>query len=365
VGLAHAAAALVLLATVGGYVAWQALAGDPPRPVTVIAVEPRGQVEELAAEVSEQLEQARDRGADVALTAVRNGRAATRHTDSFFCEPGSNPRRCEQRRAEAADRADAALAELLALAPPDRVDAFAAFRATADYLDTQPADGPVRLVAHLTGRHDRGETALNEPGLAEQADQLVEQVRAAELMPRRCEGWQVHLVAPTTGQPAADRARADVFRRLLADCGGELANDRRPQTTAGASDPPADPAESEPTRQTHTLDKALFDVDSAELRASPRAVIARIADQLPQPRQAHIEVHGYADHTGGDAHNQALSRERAEAVRTALAGHLDIDADTITVHAHGSSLPRADSDQGRQANRRVEIVVTHPSSPPD
>jgi hypothetical protein len=71
-----------------------------------------------------------------------------------------------------------------------------------------------------------------------------------------------------------------------------------------------------------------------------------------------ISVEGYTDSTGGDAFNQQLSEGRAASVRSVLvAGGLD--SSVITVHGYGKAFPVATNatTDGRQQNRRVEIVV--------
>jgi hypothetical protein len=225
------AVAVTLSVTAGGYVAWQALVADPAQPVTLIAVEPRADSDTLAADVRTQLDRARNRGADVVIAGVFGASRGSVATASFGCEADTEPARCAQTRARQASKAEAAVDELLALPPPDRVDAFAAFRLAAVHLAQHSPDGPVRLFANLTGRHDRGNLAFDEPGLADRVDEVVAAVESADLMPTGCSGWQVHLVTPTSGDPAHDRARTEVVGRLLESCGGELAHARQHRPT--------------------------------------------------------------------------------------------------------------------------------------
>ncbi len=102
----------------------------------------------------------------------------------------------------------------------------------------------------------------------------------------------------------------------------------------------------------------LFDFDSADIRADAAGILDEVAGVLEQlePRPARIE--GHTDSIASDAYNQALSQQRAEAVRSWLKSH-GVDGGRLTAEGHGESRPVADNDTaaGRQSNRRVEIVI--------
>jgi len=73
---------------------------------------------------------------------------------------------------------------------------------------------------------------------------------------------------------------------------------------------------------------------------------------------ASITIEGHTDSVGSDASNQVLSQNRGKSVRDyfASAGLADY---AMTVVGYGAGRPVAtnDTEQGRAANRRVEIVV--------
>lgn len=107
-----------------------------------------------------------------------------------------------------------------------------------------------------------------------------------------------------------------------------------------------------------SLSDILFDVGRSTLKAGSQANIERIAVVLRQYPQHQILVEGHTDATGSDEFNLGLSRDRANAVRSALVSG-GVDASKITAEGFGESRPVASNDTpaGRQQNRRVEIVI--------
>ena len=107
----------------------------------------------------------------------------------------------------------------------------------------------------------------------------------------------------------------------------------------------------------------LFDFDRAEVRPEADVALEEVAKHIiAAGRRAMVE--GHTDAKGSEGYNQALSERRASAVRLAL---LDIgvsDSRLIT-RGFGKSRPIApnehadgsDDPDGRQKNRRVEVVI--------
>jgi outer membrane protein OmpA-like peptidoglycan-associated protein len=71
-----------------------------------------------------------------------------------------------------------------------------------------------------------------------------------------------------------------------------------------------------------------------------------------------VQVEGYTDSVGGDAFNQQLSRQRAEAVRQALISR-GVAPGRLSIKGYGKRDPIADNGtpQGRRLNRRVEFRI--------
>jgi OOP family OmpA-OmpF porin len=103
-----------------------------------------------------------------------------------------------------------------------------------------------------------------------------------------------------------------------------------------------------------------FDVDKSDVRLSENARVHALAGILAEWTELELEITGHADETGGADYNQALSERRAAAVRKAiLQADASIDGARITTKGMGETQPldTNDTEQGRQANRRVEFKV--------
>jgi outer membrane protein OmpA-like peptidoglycan-associated protein len=72
-----------------------------------------------------------------------------------------------------------------------------------------------------------------------------------------------------------------------------------------------------------------------------------------------LEVEGHTDSVGTNEYNMTLSENRANAVRDYLVKQ-GIDAYSIGARGFGEGQPVATNDtaEGRQQNRRVELVVS-------
>ena len=107
-----------------------------------------------------------------------------------------------------------------------------------------------------------------------------------------------------------------------------------------------------------------FDWDRAELTPRARAIVAEAARNSANTQTTTIEVDGYADTSHalpgqrGQAYNLALSRRRADAVRTALVAD-GVPAGIIEIHAFGDTnlLVATGPNVREPQNRRVEIVL--------
>lgn len=101
----------------------------------------------------------------------------------------------------------------------------------------------------------------------------------------------------------------------------------------------------------------LFDVNRATLRPGSGAVLDTIASIMDADPGLRLEVQGHTDATGTAERNRVLSRERAGAVVSALRLY-GVDAGRLVARGFGPDQPIGDNstDEGRQRNRRVELV---------
>ena len=118
------------------------------------------------------------------------------------------------------------------------------------------------------------------------------------------------------------------------------------------------------------MSDVLFDFDKAELRPEAdgvlRQLLAEVAARMKAPR---YRVEGHTDGKGSDAYNLDLSRRRAESVKLWLTRNGGVAAASVGTEGFGRSRPVApntkpdgsDDPEGRQKNRRVEIVATQRS----
>jgi len=105
----------------------------------------------------------------------------------------------------------------------------------------------------------------------------------------------------------------------------------------------------------------LFDTADATLKPGGRQNLDHIARVMREHPQATITVEGYTDNQGSFAYNRMLSEQRAMAVKQALV-QSGVEAARITARGYGEGYPVASNDnaEGRQLNRRVQIVVAPP-----
>lgn len=108
----------------------------------------------------------------------------------------------------------------------------------------------------------------------------------------------------------------------------------------------------------------LFDFGKADLKPDASPTLDKLPAVINFYAQAKVSIRGHTDSKGSDPFNQDLSQRRATAVRDYLAGR-NVDAGRLEAKGFGSKTPVApntnpdgsDNPDGRQRNRRVEIVL--------
>ena len=109
-----------------------------------------------------------------------------------------------------------------------------------------------------------------------------------------------------------------------------------------------------------TLGDVLFTSGKADLKAASTGTLNKLAKFLGEYPQRTVMVEGHTDNVGSDEYNQALSERRADGVKAYLIGQ-GVSAARLTAVGKGKSVAIADnaSAEGRQQNRRVEVVVSN------
>jgi len=107
------------------------------------------------------------------------------------------------------------------------------------------------------------------------------------------------------------------------------------------------------------MSDVLFKSGSFELLPGARERLAKVSGIVLAYQGLRLAVEGHTDSIGTDEYNRRLSEQRAEAVRDYLVQQ-GIGADAISASGFGKSEPVASNEtaEGRQQNRRVELVVS-------
>ncbi len=107
------------------------------------------------------------------------------------------------------------------------------------------------------------------------------------------------------------------------------------------------------------LSDVLFDTGKSTLRPEAREKLAKLSGIILAYPDLRLAIEGNTDSVGGDAMNQTLSEQRAASVLVYLVKE-NIPAASMTSAGFGETRPVASNDtaEGRQKNRRVELVVS-------
>src|SRR5712691_8421352 len=106
------------------------------------------------------------------------------------------------------------------------------------------------------------------------------------------------------------------------------------------------------------MSDVLFDTGSYTLKPGAREKLAKISGIVLAHPGLSLQIEGHTDSVGGDEFNQQLSERRADSVRDFLAEQ-GVPGSAISARGFGKTQPVAGNDtaEGRQRNRRVELVV--------
>jgi outer membrane protein OmpA-like peptidoglycan-associated protein len=107
------------------------------------------------------------------------------------------------------------------------------------------------------------------------------------------------------------------------------------------------------------MSDVLFDSGKSTLRPLAREKLAKVAGIVSGHPGLKLDIEGHTDSVGTDEYNQTLSERRGQAVRDYLTTN-GMQSAAVTSKGLGESTPIASNvtNQGRQQNRRVELVIS-------
>jgi len=109
----------------------------------------------------------------------------------------------------------------------------------------------------------------------------------------------------------------------------------------------------------------LFDFDKAEILPKAKETLKQVAKIIQEKAKGGVSIEGHTDTKGSDAYNQKLSERRASAVKDWLVKKEGLINVKFATRGFGAKKPVAsntktdgsDDPEGRQKNRRVEIII--------
>lgn len=220
--------------------------------------------------------------------------------------------------------------------PSDEIDhlAYLGERRVTIARETADSRAAQAVVAGASAERERLLVARRE----QEAQVLRRQLASSELQGRQ-QSAELARAGRDAGEGRAELARADARADLLEQ---ELQAMNARRTERGI---------------VVTLGDMLFDSGQSRLQAAGTNSLVKLAEFMREHPRRRASIEGYTDDVGSAADNDTLSEQRARSVKTALVD-MGVASDRLTTYGHGARNPAARNDtaDGRQANRRVEIV---------
>jgi outer membrane protein OmpA-like peptidoglycan-associated protein/predicted nuclease with TOPRIM domain len=103
----------------------------------------------------------------------------------------------------------------------------------------------------------------------------------------------------------------------------------------------------------------LFGAGSDEVQPGAYDTLAKVAELIGMYDDRQVLIIGHSDARGDADRNKELSERRAERVKQVFVDYFQLPADRLLTEGQGDARPIASNatPQGRQANRRVEILI--------
>jgi outer membrane protein OmpA-like peptidoglycan-associated protein len=247
------------------------------------------------------------------------------------------------------------------------------FQAALDRERKENADQISTLETAINDAQSEAERARLETERRQMQLQMEQEARAAataeaeEAARRAREAEQLAMAARREAQQAdAARSQAEAARTAaeqqaqLAQQEAALAREEQMRIRARMESALSKVVE---TRETArglivNLPDILFDFGKANLKPDAREKLSKVCGILLVSPGYRLAIEGHTDSVGSDEFNQKLSQDRASSVNSYLL-ECGLPGEEMTMAGFGESKPIAtnDTNEGRQQNRRVEIVI--------
>ncbi|MDP4535931.1 OmpA family protein [Alkalimonas collagenimarina] len=202
--------------------------------------------------------------------------------------------------------------------------------------------------------------------LSQQRDEVRLAARSREAASARADASGARSEAEQARQQAKQAAHREDMARSEAESARDDARSARQQadqSAAAATELRAQIAElnARPTDRglVVTLGDVLFDTDQASLKDASSNHLEKLARFLNDHPERTALIEGHTDNVGSAEYNTLLSQRRADAVNDFLVAQ-GIAGSRLKTSGKGLGTPLAsnDSAQGRQQNRRVEVIIS-------
>ena len=102
-----------------------------------------------------------------------------------------------------------------------------------------------------------------------------------------------------------------------------------------------------------------FDSGKAEIKQEDFDLLAKVEKAIDVFPRSELVIEGHTDSYGGDASNQRLSQQRAEAVQQYMINAMRIPSYRLIATGYGETNPVANNEtaSGRARNRRIDIII--------
>ncbi len=105
--------------------------------------------------------------------------------------------------------------------------------------------------------------------------------------------------------------------------------------------------------------QGLLATNSDRIEPAANDTLAKVAELINAYDGHPVRIIGYTDAMGDASYNRTLSQRRARLVKQFFIDNFEIDGTRLSTEGRGEDQPIASNDTlaGRQANRRVEVLI--------